>query len=458
MWFRRDLRLHDNPALLAAADGETFAALFVFDERLLAGSRASPNRNWFLRESLRELRASVRALGGELFVRHGRAESVVPEFVAAVGAGDVYASRDYTPFARRRDRAVAERLEALGSRLHLRRGTLALEPEQVLKPSGEPYSVFTPFRKRWDSQAPTPPLSAPSWLPASSAIEPGEFAEGTEYSAAGTSLPLPGESAALGRLGRWCEDGLAAYQANRDLLAADATSRLSQDLRLGLLSPAQVIAAVRAADPAADTFVSELAWRDFYAHILWHHPRVRAEPFQRKYGAIAWREDPASLEAWKDGRTGYPVVDAAMRQLRDTGYMHNRARMVTASFLAKHLLIDWRLGEAHFMRHLVDGDPASNGGGWQWAASTGTDAQPYFRIFNPVLQGQKFDPHADYVRRWCPELAHVSARHIHAPWQMSAAEQSEADCRIGRDYPAPIVDHAEARQRALDAYGAARQD
>jgi deoxyribodipyrimidine photo-lyase len=265
-------------------------------------------------------------------------------------------------------------------------------------------------------------------------------------------LPAPGETAARARLARWTADGLSRYAEHRDLLAADATSRLGQDLHFGLLSPVEMLERCRVPGEGPRAFVRQLCWRDFYGHVLWHWPHAASGPLHDRFEAVPWRDDPDALAAWREGRTGYPVVDAAMRQLRTTGWMPNRARMIAASFLAKDLLIDWRLGEAHFMHHLVDGDLASNNGGWQWAASTGTDAQPFFRIFNPVRQGERFDTGGEYVRRWVPELARVPDRFIHAPWTMPNAVQGEAGCRVGADYPAPIVDHSLARERAIGAF------
>ena len=453
-WFRRDLRLHDNPMLLEATRGERLGALFVLDDRLLTGRRSSPNRNWYLRACLEVLREGLRARGGELVIRRGTPEKVVPAFARDIGAEAVCASRDYTPFARRRDAAVAASLEADGIRFETVPGTLAQEPDEVLQAGGAPYSVFTPFYKRWLQLPLREPLEAPRRLDGAEGVDPGELppAGDQRFHPAAESFMEPGESAALERLQRWVDGGLAAYTNMRDRLDLDGTSRLGQDLHFGTLSPVQVIAAARASAIEGAKFVSEVAWREFYHHVLWHHPRVLNEPFQERYRDVAWRTGSADFDAWKAGLTGYPVVDAAMRELRATGYMHNRARMIAASFLTKDLLIDWRRGEEHFLRHLVDGDIANNNGGWQWAASVGTDAQPFFRVFNPVLQGRRFDPAGVYVRRWLPELAGVADKYVHEPWTMPAVEQARANCRIGIDYPAPVVDHAEARKRAIEAF------
>ena len=458
VWFRRDLRLHDHPALTHALDDAACVVpVFVLDDALLAGRSASANRNWFLQGALRSLHDDLAARGAGLVVRAGHPADVLTTLAAEVGADTVYTTRDVTPYARRRDRSVAD----AGLTLRGGRGGFVHDPEDVRTNAGGTYTVFTPYRKRWESLERRPVLAAPAEVPTPTGLATGvpQFAGAPE--APVDALPQPGEAAARERLARWATSAAAArYDTGRDVLGADGTSRLGADLRFGLLSPVEVVDTVtRAASDddarrAVSVFVSELCWRDFYAQVLWHHPHAATRAFKERYDAVAWRDDPELFAAWSGARTGYPVVDAAMRQLVATGWMHNRARMIVASFLTKDLLVDWRLGEAFFMRHLVDGDPASNNGGWQWAASTGTDAQPWFRIFNPVTQGKRFDPDGDYVRRWLPELARVPIRRLHEPWTMTADEQAAAGCTIGVDYPAPVVDHAIARQATLDAFSA----
>lgn len=449
VWFRRDLRLHDLPALAAAsAAAEEVVPLFVFDPALLGGRWPSPNRVAFLLESLRALDDALRARGSRLHLRLGRPVEVVPAFVAEVEAGGLFLSRDYTPYGRRRDAAVAR---ALGSvPLHEHPGVLIHEPEEVHKPDGSPYTVYTPFRRCWESLPRRRVLPPPARLARPVDVDPGELPTAAIL---GVTPPrarlLPGgELAARQRLERFVTTGLGGYATHRNDLGRPATSRLSQDLRWGLLSPLEVFE--RCA--ASSAFIGELVWREFFAHLLFHFPNVRSEAFQPRFRSIPWRNHPDDIAAWKAGRTGFPVVDAGMRELRATGFLHNRARMIVASFLTKQLLVDWRIGEAHFMEHLVDGDLASNNGGWQWAAGVGTDAAPYFRIFNPVLQGERFDPDGAYVRRWAPELRKVPTPFIHQPWRMPLALQDEVGCRIGREYPAPIVDLEQSRQRALEAY------
>jgi deoxyribodipyrimidine photo-lyase len=462
VWLRRDLRLHDNPALAEAAAGHaSVVPLFVVDPRLVQGRFASANRTWFLRETLEALARESAAAGTRLVIRVGDPLEVVPAIAAEAAANDVYVARDYAPFGRARDRAVAGRLDRAGVRLHRRPGVLVHEPESITNGSGEAYRVYSPFRRAWERLDRRALAAAPERM-GGHGLDPGGvpsmaelgFPDGPTADIA--RIPEPGEAAARARLERWMDGPVERYADTRDRLDLDGTSRLSQDLHFGLLSPLEVIE--RSVGPGAGrrTFVNELIWREFYAHVLFHLPEIRHASFRPEFDGVPREPGPETVERWEDGRTGYPVVDAAMRQLATTGWMHNRARMIVASFLTKHLLLDRRIGEAHFQRHLTDGDVASNNGGWQWAASTGTDPQPYFRIFNPILQGRRFDPDGAFVRQHVPELARVPAARIHAPWEMTAAEQDEAGCRIGVDYPEPIVDHGEARARALEAFEAAR--
>jgi deoxyribodipyrimidine photo-lyase len=470
VWFRRDLRLHDHPALTAAiARHASVVPVFVLDAALLSPHRPSANRRWFMLGALRDLDDSLRAIGGRLVIRRGDPAEVVPALAASLGAADVYVSRDHTPYGRRRDRMVAARLVELGAALHALRGTYVHEPDEVATQDGRPFRVFSPFRRAWEALPPRELLPAPDRI-----ILPGPRADGMPLGPGSIPAPEtigavptadpdlllePGERAGRRRMEAWIEKGRAGldgYAEQRDRLDLDATSRLSADLRWGTISPTELLVRSQRPGQGAVAYAAELCWREFYAHVLWHEPRVLREPFDRRYLDLPWRDDPDGVAAWRGGRTGVPVVDAAMRQLLATGWMHNRARMIVASFLTKDLLVDWRVGERHFMEHLLDGDVASNDGGWQWTASTGTDPQPAFRIFNPVLQGRRFDPDGVYVRRWVPELDRVPTALTHEPWRMSPEVQRAAGCLIGRDYPAPVVDHAAARARALEFYGRAR--
>jgi deoxyribodipyrimidine photo-lyase len=464
-WIRRDLRLTDNHALAAAlASAERVIPAFILDPALLQSPYLSPKRLAFLLDGLRRLDADLQARGGRLAVRRGEPQAELARLLAESRAQAIFAESDCSPYARRRDARVAESLP-----LHLLPGPSILPPGSVLKADGTPYTVFTPFSRAWKAHASSEVgeiSPAPNRI-----VTPSEL----------TSLPLPdqpalpraipftpGEAEAKRRLALFLEGNsppIYAYADTRNRLDLVGTSELSPYLRFGMLSARQAELACRRAIDASpspearegsETWLNELIWREFYIHILYHFPQVRERSFRPEFQAIPWANDETDFAAWCHGRTGYPVVDAAMRQLAQSGWMHNRARMVVASFLVKDLLIDWRWGEHWFMQHLVDGDPAANNGGWQWSAGTGTDAVPYFRIFNPVLQGRKFDPSGEYVRRWLPELARVPDKFLHMPSQMPAHVQQAAGCLIGHDYPQPVIDHNWARQRALAAYDQAR--
>ncbi|MCS6941095.1 MAG: deoxyribodipyrimidine photo-lyase [Roseiflexaceae bacterium] len=479
-WFRRDLRLRDNPALAAAAarsDG-CVIPLFILDDAILHAPRIGAARIAFMIDALRNLDASLRARASRLVVRRGRTLDVIRDLVRDTGAAGVAWNRDYTPFARQRDAQVEAMLRDLNVETLIAEDAVILGPDDVRTSDGRPYTVYTPYWRRWRTLV---DQRRAEWLrevdpllrPVSESIADLAIPDAADLGVTVSQrIPPGGETPGNARLAAFvdltAEHSIAGYAEGRNLLAEPATSRLSPYLRFGCVAPR---AALRVAlrlldevggDPKAErtarsieTWIGELAWRDFYYQILWHYPHVLRNSFKAQYDALAWENDPALFDAWKEGRTGYPIVDAAMRQLNQEAWMHNRARMIVASFLTKDLLIDWRWGERYFMQQLVDGDHAANNGGWQWSASTGTDAQPYFRIFNPVSQGQKFDPKGEYVRRYLPELAQVPDRYIHAPWTMPRAEQQRCGVVIGRDYPAPIVDHAERRMRALALYRAA---
>ncbi len=462
-WIRRDLRLADNDALAAAlAHARRVVPVFVLDPALLNSPYAGSQRLAFMLAGLRALDADLRARGSRLIVRRGRPVEALARLAAETGASAIFAEEDYSTYAKRRDDEVLIHLP-----LRLVGSTAVRPPGTVLKRDGTPFTVFTPFSRAWLAQ-PLPDEAdlrpAPDALP-----DPGDVAgeplpDAPAYSP-GAPFP-PGEAEAHRRLRRFVAERIDAYSERRDRVDLDGTSQLSPYLRWGMLSPrAAVVAALTAqrdpSDPAgrqgATAWLNELIWREFYIHILDHFPHVLRGSFKPALRDVPWQNDPADFAAWRDGRTGYPIVDAAMRQLAEVGWMHNRARMIVASFLVKDLLIDWRWGERWFMQRLLDGDPAANNGGWQWTAGTGTDAAPYFRVFNPTTQGQKFDPEGAYVRRWLPELAGVPLDRLHEPWRMPAAEQRAAGCVLGRDYPYPVVDHALARERALAAYGAAKK-
>jgi len=464
-WIRRDLRLSDQPVLDSAlrAVGETGQILpvFILDPPLLNSPYLGEKRLAFLLGGLRALDADLRRRGSRLTVRHGPPGETLARLAweiesAGLELAGIFAEADHSPYARQRDERVARDLpfQPVGS-------PAVLPPGAVLKPDGTPYTIYTPFNRAWKVRL---SQDSHSSIPAPTHINTLDWVTSLSIPAElhlPSTVPFPpGEEEAQRRLNYFLESGIRTYQVHRDRMDLDGTSCLSPYLRFGMLSPRQVVYTALAAIESApdenagrgvETWLNELIWRDFYIHVLHHFPGVRSRNFRSK--EIYWQNDPGDFDAWREGYTGYPVVDAAMRQLCQSGWMHNRARMLSASFLTKDLLVDWRWGERWFMQHLVDGDPAANNGGWQWSAGTGTDAAPYFRIFNPVTQGLKFDPHGTYIRRWVPELRHVPETYLHAPWKMPIEVQRAAQCKIGTDYPAPLVDHAWARERALDFFG-----
>jgi deoxyribodipyrimidine photo-lyase len=452
MWFRRDLRVDDHPALSAAAKGPT-VCLFVVDPSLLGRRHHdAPTRLRFLRGVLESLDEQLRARGGRLVIRYGDPAVVLPELAAAVGASSVHATRELTPFGRRRDRRVGDALAEHGIEFAQHGGDLVVPPELVPGPEGRGYRVFTPFYRAWSKEVfPAPPLTAPE------ALDVIDIASDSLADAFPSGPPLiPADAAsAAAQLRHFAEREVTYYREERDLVADDATSRLSPYLRFGVCTAMQVARSLGIPQPldlGAEAFWRQVAWREFFHHLMWWRPEAARRALQPRYRGIAWDNAPEHIEAWTTGRTGYPLVDAAMRQLADTGWVHNRARIVAASFLVKDLLVDWRIGERIFMQGLIDGDPANNNGGWQWVASTGTDAAPYFRVLNPIAQSKKFDPEGIYIKRHVPELRRVPDEHIHEPWLMDPELQRRVLCRIGTDYPAPIVDHAEQRRIVVARY------
>lgn len=461
-WIRRDLRLADNPALAQAlAASSVVIPLFILDPALLHSRyhQHAEKRLAFLFASLRSLDADLHGLGSRLVVRQGQPLEVLAALCAETQAAAIYATEDFSPYARQRDAAIAQALP-----LTTVGGLTVQHPQAILKSDGLPYTIFTPYSRAWLAKPlPTPQalLPAPGHLNAPPALSSLEIAL--------PNLPIvahfpPGEAAAHRALHAFTQGAAAPiydYAQGRNRLDWEHTSGLSPYLRFGLVSArAAVVAAQLAIESApnplarkgAEAWRNELIWREFYNACLYHFPRVLTRSFRTDMESIQWSNDRAAFTAWCKGRTGYPVVDAAMRHLAATGWMHNRARMITASFLVKDLLIDWRWGERWFMQHLIDGDPAANNGGWQWTAGVGTDAAPYFRVFNPTLQAAKFDPEGKFVRSVLPELRQVPDQFIHEPWKMPPQVQAQAGCIIGQHYPAPIIDHAFARQRVLAAY------
>ena len=458
MWFRRDLRLADNAALLdAVAQAETVACAFVSPE----GRDPHAPGPAFLgraKASLAALATSLAEQGCQLTLPAGHAAEAISRAASECAATLVTCSRDWTPAGLAEERAVAEALSTAGVELRVSEGQLLAVPGSVCTSSGTPFRIFTPFYRQWSrSVAPTAPKPAAPCLRASRLTPSGERVRARTAAVAGTNaLPEPGERGAHARLVEFANARLAGYEKTHDLPAVDGTSALSAPLACGELSPRQVAWAAWQAvgEEVAAPFIRQLAWREFSYHVMASDPQILDEPLRREFSAMPWRDDPESLAAWTAGQTGWPIVDAGMRQLAETGWMHNRVRMVVASVLTKDLLVPWQRGAAAFERHLADYDPAANAFNWQWVAGSGVDAAPYFRIFNPTLQGTRFDPEGDYVRRWVPELAEMPARYMHRPWDAPATVLKDAGVRLGKNYPHQLIDHAEARRRALAAFSA----
>lgn len=465
LWFRRDLRLADNPALEAARrTGAPILPLYVLDETpdLRAPGAASL---WWLDKSLAALAADLEARGSRLILQRGEAASVVRALCADSEAQGVMFNALFDPAFVQRDAHLAETLKARDIEVHRFNGGHLIHPEAVKTKTGGPYNVFTPFwrtaRELVTESQPSPAperLASPDAWPGSDRLEDWRLHPAKPDWSGGFDGWAPGEAGAVARLETFVGQGLKTYSHDRDRPATEGVSRLSPHLHFGEIAPKACWRAAEGGGEEADKFRAELGWREFCCAINARGQDLAQENFDSRFDAFPWRDAPADLEAWKRGRTGYPIVDAGMRQLWTTGWMHNRVRMIVASFLTKHLLIDWRRGEAWFWDTLVDADHASNAANWQWVAGSGADAAPYFRIFNPMIQGAKFDPDGAYVRRWVPELARLPAKTIHAPWEASGAVLEGAGVRLGASYPRPIVDHDTARKRALTAYAEMRAD
>jgi deoxyribodipyrimidine photo-lyase len=460
-WFRRDLRLTDNTALARAAEaGEHLVPVFVLDDAILARRDTGASRVRFMLGNLHALADALADKGSRLLVLRGDPVQEIPRVARAVGAAAVHWNKDYEPYARGRDTRVAEALAAVGVRAHAWKDQVLFEEDEILTSQGRPFTVYSPYARVWHTRKATPPAAVPRLPRLPAHVDVASIPLPDPETLGFTSeidLPKQGEAAAKARLRAFAADALADYDEQRNFPGNAGTSGLSPYLRFGVISVRTVHAATSGRGAGARTFTSELIWRDFYQQLLFHHPNLERQAFRPPMRTLAWENDRGLFGAWQRGETGYPIVDAAMRQLRATGWMHNRCRMIVASFLTKDLLIDWRWGERHFMRDLLDGDLAANNGGWQWAASTGTDPQPYFRIFNPVSQGEKFDPDGTYVRRWVPELADLPDRWIHQPWGMPKRDTTSLGLKLGGTYPDRVVLHEERRPRALAMYGAARR-
>lgn len=466
-WYRHDLRVDDLPGLRAAIrTGQPVLPVFVLDEAAAGDWQPGGASRWWLHHALVALGETLAARGATLVLRRGNARDELSALVEATGADAVFCSRQYEPWARAQENAVHD---ALLDAATVKRfgGHLLFEPEQIANQQGQPYRVFTPFwrecRKHLHDVAPSGRLPKGQWFEgdvSGDALDDWALLPtDPDWAAGWTDLWTPGEAAAHKKLKVFLKQTVDDYETGRDFPARAGTSRLSAHLHFGEISPARVVAMTREATASAPAreeagakFLSEVGWREFSHHLLHHFPGIPETSFNARFEAFPWVGNRRQLRAWQRGRTGYPLVDAGMRELWQTGYMHNRVRMVVASFLCKHLLIDWRAGERWFWDTLLDADLANNACSWQWVAGSGADASPYFRIFNPITQSRKFDKGGQYIRQWVPELAGLPDKHLHAPWEAPEAVLDEAGITLGEDYPAPMVDHSAARESALAAY------
>ncbi len=463
VWFRgKDLRLSDHVPLCDAIERGEMIPLFVVDPFFFEPRRAAdlPYRMQFLLDGLSELAQEIARLGSELLLVRGKSVDVVPQLAKRWSVDRVVAHRWVEPFARARDRKVAARLHVP---LVLFEGETLWPPGTLRTGSDTPFSVFTPFKRAFLARA---TIEALQPRPESLPPLPADVMSTLPSLESRTTVPSPedlglsinkriqqgGESHAFARLQRFCREAAAHYDEHRDRMDLAGTSRLSADLKFGTISARQVWHASHRElgdSRAGEVFRNELIWREFTHSTLWDRPEVLEQPYKSSFEGFPWRDDETAWRAWTSGTTGYPVVDAASRQLLQEGFVHNRARMIAASFLTKHLLISYQRGEAHYMKYLTDGDWAQNNSGWQWSAGCGCDAQPYFRVFNPMTQGEKFDPQGDYVRRYVPELSNLETKYIHAPWTAPPLSLRQADITLGATYPHPIVEHRHARERFL---------
>lgn len=474
VWFRQDLRLNDNPALAAAAaSGRPVVALYILDTAMSGWPMGGATR-WWLHHSLARLATDLdKAYGIQLVLRRGDPAEILPAMLREAGASHIHWNRLYEPAAIARDTALKATLKQDGIAVETHNAALLFEPWTVKTQAGGWFKVFTPFWRTCRALGPAAPQRAPQQIarwPYGIASEPlGSWAllpTQPDWAGGLHESWMPGEAGAAERLQDFIDTNLQRYADGRDRPDLDCTSRLSPHLHFGEIGPRQIWRAVQMAVDRgaaglashADKFLAELGWREFCHHLLFHFPGLPQQNFRADFDAFPWDPRPDFVAAWQKGHTGYPIVDAGMRQLWHSGWMHNRVRMITASFLIKHLRQDWRIGEAWFWDTLVDASLANNAGGWQWVAGSGADAAPYFRIFNPVLQGEKFDPAGSYVRHWVPELAQLPDKYIHKPWTAPEAVLRQAGIALGRTYPRPLVDHDVARKAALAAFAALRND
>lgn len=457
IWFRNDLRLSDNAALNAAQRHKSIIPLFIYDETLKAELGGA--RKWWLHHAINVLGQNISELGNDLILKSGNEYDTLQSVIEQTCAKAVYWNRRYEPSRIKIDKAIKNDLKNQGVSVESFAGHLLHEPTQLMNKSGTPFKVFTPFWRTLESQVvESSPIPKPDSLPpAANKIESDQLDDwkllptNPNWATSIGQRFTPGENAAQSLLGDFLQNKVDRYKEKRDFPAVENTSYLSPYLTFGEISPRQIWSESQTFE-GGQSFRRQLGWRDFSYYLLIHNPELKFKNFNDNFDTFQWSHSEELFEKWKKGQTGYPIIDAGMRELWQTGYMHNRVRMVVASFLTKHLLIDWREGEKWFWDTLVDADPANNAASWQWVAGSGADASPYYRIFNPIIQGQKFDPEGRYVKQYVPELANLAAKYIHTPWEAPEHVTLEAGIELGTTYPKPIVDHSFARNRALDAY------
>lgn len=471
VWFRVDLRLEDNPALSAATQtGAAILPVFIWAPQEEDPWPPGAASRWWLHQSLKALAQDLRARGSRIILRQGSTLQNLKELAQETGARALFWNRRYEPAVIARDALVKNKLSESGIEVQSFNSALLYEPWTILqKQTGKPFQVFTAFWKTCLQQPEPPPVAAapkhlpsPSRWPASAALEDFKLEPRIDWASGIRATWTPGEAGANLQLKRFARKASQEYSSERNLPSQTGTSRLSPHLHFGEISPRKIWHTLNsqrdsASAESVESYLREIGWREFAYHLLFHFPRTTNEPLRREFAAFPWEKNPAALKRWQKGRTGYPLVDAGMRELWTTGWMHNRVRLVVASFLTKHLRIDWEEGAYWFWDTLVDADLANNTLGWQWTAGCGADAAPYFRIFNPVLQSEKFDPEGSYIRRWIPELQRLPSPWVHKPWLAPELVLVEAGVKLGDSYPCPIVDHAEARRQALTAFGQLRR-
>ncbi len=464
VWFRKDLRIQDNPSLFAALENnQRIIPVFIWDEEAGGSWKLGASSRWWLHHALLDLSQSIRNLGGQLLLLKGKAEEVIPHLANKYGAKQVYYGRTYDPSGIETQVQVEEALDQAGIESQSFNSSLLQEPWETKNGSGKPFQVFTPYWRKSRQIIYREPLSYnPSKLNFEALPTPQTKLDDLEliphhpwHHKLGEHWEVT-EEAGLRMIRRTVDEVTRSYATRRNHPAVEGTSRLSPYLAWGLVSPRQICQAVLSAENEGshrgeNKFLVEIGWREFSYHLLYHYPTIPDQPLRPKYASFPWLEDPESLDNWKFGNTGYPMVDAGMRQLYETGWMHNRVRMVVASFLVKHLLLPWNEGAKWFWDTLVDADLASNTQGWQWAAGCGADAAPYFRIFNPITQGEKFDARGEYAKQWIPSLENLPSKWVFRPWEAPPSLLSESGIELGKDYPSPCIDHAYGRQRALAA-------